>query len=507
MAQITYRIPYTNRDFNSLMDALRARIPVEVPEWNDFLQSNYGVFLISTVAAIGDWLAFVSDRNAAECFVNTALGKSSLVNLLQLINYQIRGMVPAYTTIRVTLPAALPADVLIPKYTEFSDASGANRFISTIGASIPAGNLSVDVLARQGAWQSEGFTSNGSLQQRFILGRTDIAEGFIRVWVGLEEWTQSDDNTFVGTDPTSRVFRVLRTSVNSGGPQTITPALAPELIVTTVEFGDDLEGKVPPSGTPIRIDYLTTKGDTVRIPSGAVTGVVSILYDATGVPATVSCVNLDAASGGDQAESIYAARRRYPAAFRTTRRAVTTYDYQKYAESYDGVLQARVYDLNNNADNDNNLTAKRPIPIEKAIPFYQARVYVIPRADFASEALNHSLREWLQARTPVDKQVVVVNPTVVNLDIKIRLKVYATFNAEDVKHNVITIVRDFFRLTRTSEIQIGSTFFTSRLISLIQQSPGVAWMDLHQPSSDISVGFDEILRLGNVTVELASQPA
>ena len=54
MAQITYRIPYTNRDFNSLMDALRARIPVEVPEWNDFLQSNYGVFLIST-GVYRDW--------------------------------------------------------------------------------------------------------------------------------------------------------------------------------------------------------------------------------------------------------------------------------------------------------------------------------------------------------------------------------------------------------------------------------------------------------------------
>lgn len=499
---IEYRIPYTNRDFTSIREAVVAQIPPNVPEWNDFLQSNYGMFIMSTFAAIGDWLAFYSDRNAAECFVKTALGKNNLADIFQLINYQLRGPVPSFTTIRVTLNAALDNDVLIPKYSEFADLTGSNRFISTGGATISAGSMYVDVEARQGSWQTESFTSNGGVQQRFILGRTDIAEGFIRVWVGQEEWTQASDNTFVGQAFNARVFRIIRTAVNAGGPQTATPALAPELVVTSIEFGDDLEGKKPPSGMPVRVDYVTTLGDSIRVPAGAISSAVSLFVTANGDPVDVIVSNIDSASGGDQAESAYAARRRYPAAFRTMRRAVTTFDFQTYAEHFDGVLLAKVYDLNNNADNNNNLTPQRPIPIEKAIPFFQARVYVIPRADFSSEALNRTLREWLQARASVITQIIVLNPTRVSLSINVRIRVYPNYNVEDVKHAVVEAIRDFFRITRDGQIQIGTPFYASRLIARIQQIPGVSFLDLLQPTADVTIGFDEIISLNNVQVEL-----
>lgn len=499
--QINYRIPYTNRDFSSIRDAVVQQIPSSIPEWNDFQQSNYGIFILSAFSAIADWLAFYVDRNAAECFVNTAIGKNNLVDIFQLINYQLRGPVPAYTTIRVSLNEILADDVLIPKYSEFADLSGHNRFISTGGATIAAGSLYVDVEARQGAWQTENFTSNGSLQQRFILGRTDVAEGFIRVWVGQEEWTQADDNTFVGHADNARVFRVLRTAVNAGGPQTATPALAPELVVTTIEFGDGFEGKIPPSGMPVRVDFLSTLGDSIRIPAGAVGAAVSQFFTANGDPADVVVSNIDSASGGDQAESAFEARRRYPAAFRTMRRAVTTFDFQRYAQSYDGVLLAKVYDLNNNADNNDNLTPQRPIPVEKAIPFYQARVYIIPRSDFSSEALNRSLRDWLQARSSVITQIIVLNPTRVSIGIHVRIRVYPNYNSEDVRHAVVESIRDFFRITRDGEIQIGSRFHSSRLISRIQQIPGVSYLQMVQPVSDIEIDFDQILQLNNVQVE------
>lgn len=499
---INFRIPYTNRDFASVRESVIQQIPSNIPEWNDFLQSNYGIFIISSFAAIADWLAFYSDRNAAECFVNTALGKNSLADIFQLINYQLRGMVPAYTTIRVSLDEALDSDVLIPKYTEFADASGTNRFLSTGGATISAGSLSTDIEARQGSWQTEGFTANGSVQQRFILGRTDIAEGFIRVWVGQEEWTQAEDNTFVGQAFNARVFRVLRTAINAGGPQTATPALAPEIVVTTIEFGDNLEGNVPASGVPIRVDYLSTLGDSIRVTAGAINSVVDTLYTSNGDPVDVVVSNIESVSGGDQAESAFEARRRYPAAFRTMRRAVTTFDFQRYAESHDGVLLARVYDLNNNADNDDNLTEERPIPIERAVPFFQARVYVIPRSDFSSEALNHSLREWLQARASVITQIVVLSPTRVSMAVRVRIRVYPNFNAEDVKHACAEAITDFFRITRDGEIRIGSTLHISRLVSRLQQVPGVSFLTMVSPSGDVQTGFDEILQLNSVNVEL-----
>lgn len=510
LAGIQYRLPYTQRDFASLMDSIRQKIPQNVPEWNDVQYSNYGVFILSTVAAIADWLAFYGDRAAAESFVLTCIGKSSITNLLQLINYQLRNMVAAYTTLRISLPAPLPNDVLIPLNSEFCDASGTTRFVTTLAATISAGDQIVDVPARQGSWQTENFTSDGSAQQRLILSRTDVAEGFIRVWVGQEEWDPATDNTFAGTQNWEHLFRVIVNAINSPGPLENTPATAPELVVTTVEFGDNLEGAIPSEGMPIRIDYLVTQGDSVRVPTGAITQVVSQIKDAQGTIVTVEVTNLQSASGGDAAESLYAARKNYPQRFRTMNRAVTTYDFQVFSESYPGVMIAKVFDVNNNADSNDNLTPDRPIPVERAIPFYQARVYAIPRHDWSSEALNYALQQWLKVRCPVDKQVVVLSPTQVGIDIVINLRVYSTFDPQAVKFAVVQAVQEYFALAPDGDIQIGATFYSSRLITVLQQIPGVASLDFiaglvgMPPTQDVTPQFDEIIQLHSVAVTLPS---
>lgn len=508
LAGIQYRLPYTQRDFQSLMEAIRQKIPQNVPEWNDLQYSNYGIFLLSTVAALCDWLAFYGDRAAAEAYLLTCIGKSSIANNLQLLNYQIRNAVASYTMIRVGIPAAIANDVIIPQYTEFSDLSGANRFISTVGATIAAGDLYADIPARQGTWNSESFTSDGSAQQRLILSRTDIADGFIRVWVGQEEWYPAPDNTFAGTKDWERLFRVIVNSISAPGTSETIPTTSPELVVTSVEFGDNLEGFIPPQGMPIRVDYLTTLGDSVKIPAGAVRQVVSQIFDASGNEVQVEVVNTEAAAGGDSAESLYAARKNYPKRFRTMNRAVTRYDFQSYAEDYPGVLLAKVYDVDSNAESNDSLTPERPVPVEQAIPFYQARLYVIPRNDWTSEALNYALRDWLKERAAVDKQVVVLAPTLLGIDITTTIRVYSNYDAQSVKFAVIQAIQRFFTLSREGEIQIGSTFHTSRLITIIQQIPGVASVEFvagavgSPPAQSITPGFNEILYLHNVTVKL-----
>src|SRR5438552_2732262 len=178
---IQYRLPYTSRDFASLIDAIKSRIPQNVPEWNDIQDSNYGIFILNTIAAIFDWMCFYLDRAAAECFVNTCIGKTSIADILQLLNYQLRNAIPAYTTLRISIAAPILNDVLIPKYSEFGDSSGSVRFITSSAATIPVGGTFVDIPARQGSWQTEPFVGDGSAQQRLILSRTDIADGFVRV--------------------------------------------------------------------------------------------------------------------------------------------------------------------------------------------------------------------------------------------------------------------------------------------------------------------------------------
>lgn len=512
LAGVQYRIPYTQRDFQALVDAIKANIPANVPEWQDFQYSNYGMFILSTVAALVDWLAFYVDRNAAECFVLTSISKSSIVNVLQLLNYQTRGAVPAYTTLRITLVAAQSNDVLIPLYTEFSDASGLNRFVNTSAATITSGEMFVDVPARQGEWRTENFTSDGTPQQRLILSRTDIADGFIRVWVGQREWVQAPDNTFVGTTSAGLFFRILTNSIQAPGPLETTPATAPDLVVFTVEFGDGLEGAIPVVGTPIRVDYLVTQGDSTRIPAGAVNQVIGTVYDVLGNPVEVTVTNIQSASGGDSAEAIYTARKNYPQRFRTMNRAVTSYDFQVYSQSFPGVLQAVAYDVNNNATSNDNLTPEKPVPVELAIPFYQVRIYAIPRNDWTSLALNEALKIWLSSRSGVDREIVVLSPVTVGIHIQITLRIYPGYDFNSVKYQVTQAVQNYFIITTTGDIQIGSTFFSSRLTLILLQIPGVSSIDMlanldgDDPSTDVIPGFGEIIQLASLVVSLPATP-
>lgn len=507
-----YRIPYTQRDFQSLMDSIKANIPGDIPEWNDFQYSNYGVFLISTVAALVDWLSFYVDRNAAETYILTAISKSSIVNVLQLLNYQTRNAVPAYTTLRVSLSSVNANDVIIPLYTEFSDASGTNRFINTLAATISAGDTYVDIPARQGAWNTDNFTSDGTQQQRLILSSTNVADGFLRVWVGNREWIQALDNTFAGRTPTDQVFRIVVNAVPTPGPLEITPATAPDLVVTTVEFGDGIEGAIPLNGAPIRIDYVVTQGDSTRVPAGAVTQIVDTILDVLGNPVTgVSVTNLQSAAGGDSAESIYSARKNYPQRFRTLNRAVTTYDFQVFAQSFPGVLIAKTYDVSNNAPTDDQISVSQPIPVEQAIPFYQTRIYVVPRNDWSSNALNYALQQWLQERTTTEKQVVVLGPTPVGVNVQVQLGVISSFDSTVVKATVVAAIQSYFTVTAGGDIQIGATFFQSRLVLILLTIPGVASITMTanktgaQPSAgDIPAAFNEIFQIQSIQVTLPS---
>lgn len=491
MAQRPFRLPYTNRDFESIAAAVKSTIPGEVPEWNDFLQSNVGIFLIHSFAAIADLEAFYIDRQASECYIGTAIARPSIADLLQLINFQIRNAVPSYTTIRISIPQASASDIIIPQFSEFSDRSGTTRFVTAVSTTLVAGSLYVDVTARQGAWNADHHVSNGSSQQRYILSRNDIAEGFIKVTVGTEEWSQAEYNTFVGYGPEDKVFRVVTTGLS-------------DMVVTSVEFGDGIEGKIPPNRVPILLDFLVTHGAQVRVPTGSISAPITLFYDALGNNVTVTALNIDAGTGGMDPETIESARKRYPSRFRTMSRAITKYDFQVFSEQFDGVLLSIVYDLNDNAETDDpaSLTDRNPIPVSSAIPFYQARVYVVPQAGYSSDALNSSLQSYLQAKSSVDKQVVVLSPVPVVTNVSVQIRVFRNYDQNSVRTSVVTALQEFFKLSLEGYVQIATDLPLSVLTSIIQQVPGVASSTIMTPADDVTIQFDQILKLGLLTVEV-----
>jgi predicted phage baseplate assembly protein len=131
----------------------------------------------------------------------------------------------------------------------------------------------------------------------------------------LHRWTQVED--FDTAAPDDRVF-----------------ALDPE--AGLVYFGDGVRGRVPAMGRRIvALAYRHGGGKAAEVPPGDVNQPASL------PPGVQDAVNVVAARGGKDAETVAGARRRAPSVLRTRSRAVTAEDFEVIARETPGVRIAR----------------------------------------------------------------------------------------------------------------------------------------------------------------------
>lgn len=104
---------------------------------------------------------------------------------------------------------------------------------------------------------------------------------------------------------------------------------------TTVTFGDGVEGARLPSGQDnVRSRYRKGIGVAGNIAAGRLTNLLSRPLGVTGA------INPEAASGGEDPESLTDARHNAPLTVLTLDRAVSIQDYQDYARSFAGVAKS-----------------------------------------------------------------------------------------------------------------------------------------------------------------------
>lgn len=89
-------IDYTAYDFDTLKQALINYIRVYYPEdFNDYIESSEFIAIIELLAYFGTSLAFRTDLNSRENFIDTAERRESIIRLAQMVNYVPRRNIPA----------------------------------------------------------------------------------------------------------------------------------------------------------------------------------------------------------------------------------------------------------------------------------------------------------------------------------------------------------------------------------------------------------------------------
>ena len=182
----------TSRDFEGIRDMMIQLVPFFTPEWTDLNPSDFGVVLIELFAASQDILHFNVDRKLREGFLTTATSRKSVINLLKLIDFELRSAVPAQVDLVFTLGAVQTGPVLIPEGTKVKtvadETTPAVTFETTADLTIPTGDLGdetdlsgnfiLTVGAIEGITGTEPVgTSDGTSFQEFTLDAVPIISG------------------------------------------------------------------------------------------------------------------------------------------------------------------------------------------------------------------------------------------------------------------------------------------------------------------------------------------
>jgi len=460
-------IEYINKDYESIRQELLAKVPQLTDRWTDFNHSDLGVVLLELFCGVGDMLAYYLDAQAAEAFLPTARQRQSVINLCNLIGYQLDTPVSSTTSIRFSLAAPLDSDLPIPAGTQCRALleDGKADFETVDDAFIPRGELSVDIHARQGIRKSEELEATGKPWQRFHLSGVSIAQATIRVLLDDDIW--SEVRHFQESDGGSLHFM----------------ADTDALDITSILFGDGQAGAVPAVGKTISVSWLESLGAKGNIGSGRITQLLSAVYhDGAQIPLTIS--NPVAATGGSSRETLQHARNQAPAELRSLWKAVTLQDYKALAEGYPGVAKAKVLDTN---DCQN-------------IRYYNVHLAIAPNGGgMPSGLLKRDLAEYLERRKVITVEVKLFDPVYRPIHIDCEVYAWPGEALENVRSRIESALADFFGF---DQVNFGQTIHSSDLIALIDGVRGVSHIHLYTPKLDVELGRGEIPVLGTVNLDM-----
>ncbi len=392
---------YQTRTAEQIEEALKTVLPAELPEVTnsdeDPLYRGLKVF-----AGIFEMLQYYIDRAAQESNIESAEFFSSIVRLARAEDYRVRGRKPFEVVLTFTLSSNAPTDVVIPQGTVVETVAGL-QYTTITSATIIAGTTTVNVVAQQKQLfvnQNIG-TTNGTPNQTIQISEK-LVDSSVILNIGAEVYTGVD--TFYYSLPNSANFI-----------QTVNSDRVNEIIL-----GDGVNGKLPITNQTILADYALTEGEDGRASAGELTEIVSNITLPNSY--TISCTNLNDASGGRDIQTNSEIAKGLKALNRTVETAVSKETYISLGYLIDGVEKVGVqYDFGNTVD-----------------------VYVIPTGGgLASPLLLSQVESFYNTRRMILTQVRANNAGEVKVILKIEVTLLPNGIRALVQQNIRNALTNF----------------------------------------------------------------
>lgn len=442
-------IDYTSKDWSAFVSSMLSYASVIMPEWDTSSEGDFGVMLVELFAYMGDILSFYGDRLTQESYLPTATQRLSILNLAQLLGYIPANGSPSTGIITLQNTTNSPINVTSGTQVATSfNVSADQPIIYETNTSITVNANSTNTVE-----VTQGITnimiplgvSDGTAGQSFQIPQSNVEDGTTLVYISSNQspvqWNQV---TFL---------------VDSGPVDTVYSIFVDQNGMTNIQFGDNINGEIPPIGLTIYTTYTVGVGSLGNQPAGSVGVMItpvngllvpfqsagSILYQSTQM------------SGGSDPETNDQIRANAPLSYTTQQRAVSTQDFANLALQVPGVLVANAI--------SNHSTS---VALYILGPNYQA----------ASTGLQSNVLAYFAAgRTLAGTTISIGTPDLVPVDIgsmgdQIQLQVLPNYNQGIVVQNVTTALQSLLSPPIST---FGMLLQISSIYSTIMSVPGVSY--------------------------------
>ena len=363
----------------------------------DFEGSNINVLL--DVLSYNTYLNnFYTNMIANEMFLDTALIRESVISHAKELNYLPRSCTAATARVDVKIyPDDQPASINMDKFTEFTTVVGGRSFtfstdsdITIIASEVDgqAQYLASNVTIIEGQVVTEYFTADGSNTFSATISNEEIDTSNISVRV-------RESNTVSTNTEWSKVTTIFGITHDSN-VYFIEPTKSMNYKIT---FGDGIFGRNPVSGNIIEVSYRIVNEESANRAS-KFTAASSI-----GGYSNVIVTTVANSSGGADRETIESIKQNAPRAFQVQERAVTAKDYEIIAKQ-------QFPEIENIAAFGGQET--NPPRFGKVILAVD-----LTSGDGVSITKKAEIEEFINTRTPVGVDAIVVDPKFMYMDIKL----------------------------------------------------------------------------------------
>lgn len=508
-------IDYSAADFTSLRTALinyaKACFPLD---YNNFTESDFGTFLIELMAAIGHIQSYKSDFIANESFIRTAKDRKSVKKLLELIGVRMKGPISSAANAKITV------DIPVDQITSVSSVTIAPENRTFVISSPEDGsilNFTIYKVKADGTVNLESNTASLNFNVTPVANQVIIEDAVIQEGQFVVESGQ-----FLSTEAVKRVeltkFPYIEKSAQvfidggastdgvyseeenvyfaSGANDKVFQMITDSDFKATVMFGDSTVGLSPATNDSYTVTYRVGGGSRGNIAADVINVPVTVTLNGLGDygPASVEAVgtleNTTIATGGADAETIQHAKRYAPLTFRRQDRLVTLADYNSFVNTFIS---------NYGSTGKANAIVRRAYSSANIIDVFVLEKASDTQLRKATQEYKRQLLEAMEEKKMLTDEPVVVDGLIRTLDVITTVTLDKKF--KKLESEVISKVRakilEYFNIDNT---EFGYPFIPQDLIKYVLDLSEVRYMTVDNIESVITVAFNEIIQLNNLTI-------